>query len=215
MDYNINDFVERLRIRMYYRFPVEKNIVNLKKHKNRIKHIRDVAFMDNKVEYISDDIRVFDIGNEYAEKEYPYYHILEDAPVIHKRYEGTIKSKGSQAQIQDLSLRDYNKVNFNGKTFSKEYARNVRGKRKSVIDRSTRYVDGKKINLESKTYANVHYHYIENMLNAINPIIADEFGLKYARTSLSGLQTDYILGETETSYYDSEYIDLAYALGNM
>lgn len=215
MNYNINDFVERLRLRMYYRFPVEKNIVNLKKHKSRPKHIRDVAFMDNKVEYLGDDIRVFDIGNDYAEEYYPYYHILEDAPVIHKKYEGTQKSKGSQATIQNLSTRDYNKVNFNGKTFTKEYAKNVRGKRQSVVDRSTRYVNGKKINIHSNTYKNEHYHYIENMLNAINPIIADEFGLKYARTSLSDLQTDYILGETEVSDYTSEYIDLAYALGNM
>ena len=32
---------------------------------------------------------IFDIGNEYAEREYPYYHILEDAPVIRKKGKGT------------------------------------------------------------------------------------------------------------------------------
>ena len=107
----------------------------------------------------------FDIGDDYSEQYYPYYHILQDSPVIHKRGKGTAKSKGTMAEIKNLSQRDYGRINFNGKTFSREYTRNVRGARASVISNSTRYVGGKKINMDSTTYANTHYHYIDKILD--------------------------------------------------
>lgn len=220
MDYTIRTFVDRLRTNMYLRFPYESDMTNYLKHvlgnKNpKPKHIRDVAFMDNPIEYIGDDMLVFEIGNEFAEREYPYYHILEDAPVIRKKGQATEKTKGSQDKITNLSARDYGIITFNGKTFSKEYSRNVRGKRASVIQNSTRYINGKKVNRGANSYQNVHYHYIENMLLAINPILADEFGMKYARVGSADLQTDYILGETDISLYDSDYLDMAFDLGNI
>ena len=59
---------------------------------------------------MSGNMYIFEIGNDYAEENYPYYHILEDAEVIRKRGRGTSKSKGSQAQIEKLSQRDYGPV---------------------------------------------------------------------------------------------------------
>lgn len=195
MEYNINDFVDRLRTRMYSLFPFEKDIVNVVKHPNRVKHIRDVAFKDNEIQYVGDNMLVFDIGNDYAEKYYPYYHILEDAPVIRKKGKGTDKSKGSQANITNLSARDYGIVSFNGKTFSKEYSKNVRVARRKVIDNSSHIVNGVRVNRNSDTYQNRHYHYIENMLSAINPLLAEEFNMKLARTQSSGLAEEYIMDD--------------------
>lgn len=196
MEYNINDFVFRLRRNMEELFPREKDFINLIKHKNRPLHIVDVAFKRNGTIYIDENIRVFEIGNAYAEKYYPYYHILEDAPVIRKKGRGSEKTKGSQDKIGTLSKRDYGIVNFNGKTFTKEYTKNVRGARQSVIDRSTRFVvvNGKrfKYNADSDSYKNIHYHYIENMLNEINPMLASEYGLKYGRVGSSGLKEEYV-----------------------
>ena len=206
MEYNINDFVDMLRRNMYYRFPYERDFINLVKHKGRTGHIRDVAFMDNTIEHISDNLITFDIGNEYAEKEYPYYHILEDAPIIHKKGKGTDRSRGSQARVEDLSARDYGIVSFTGKTFTKEYVKNVRGKRRSVIDKSTRYVDGKKINRSADTYENVHYHYIEKMMFEINPILADEFNLELKRTEDTGLAEEFVMDNFALPSIDSDTV---------
>ena len=205
MEYNIIDFVNLLRQRMYVKFPYENDSINELKHitgnKNpKPDHIRDIAFMKNGINIINENLIVFDIGNEYAEKEYPYYHILEDSPVIRKAYKGTEKSKGSQAMIEDLGQRDYGIVSFNGKTFSKEYSKNVRGKRKSVIDNSTRYVrdsngNVKKINRRADTYQNIHYQYIEKMLRDINPIMAMTFNMKYGRPQSNGLIEEYTMQE--------------------
>lgn len=195
-EYNIVEFVDKLREWVYGLFPYESDERALKKHPNRPLHIRDIAFMwlpttprDN------GEMITFDIGSEYAEENYPYYHILQDAPVIRKRGKGTEKSKGSQAKITDLSKRDYGRINFNGKTFSREYEKNVRGERSKVIDKSTRYTwhGGRKIkiNVDANAYKNVHYHYIDKILDQVAPIIADYFEMKLGRKINTGLEEEY------------------------
>ena len=215
MEYNINDFVNQLRENMYNLFPYEDEEDKIMKHVignfGRIKnpkplHIRDVAFMDNPIERVSDNLITFDIGNDFAEREYPYYHILEDAPVIRKKDKGTDRSRGSQAKVEDLSARDYGIVSFTGKTFTKEYTRNIRGKRRSIIDKSTRYVDGKKINRGANSYENVHYHYIEKMMSKINPFLADEFGLKLKRVEDTGLAEEYVMDMYDLPSIDSDTV---------
>lgn len=200
MLYNIDEFVATLRTRMYEVFPHlygrGLNPSGSFKHGRFNEEIRDVAFMNNSVQVLSDDMQVFDIGNDYAERFYPYYHILEDAPVIHKRGKGTAASKGSQATIEKLSKRDYGLVGWSGKSFTKEYEKNVRGKRASVINNSQQVVDGKIINKESSTYKNIHYKYIETMLEKVNPIVAQEYDLRLLRTQSTGLVDEY-LSETE------------------
>ena len=196
MLYNIDEFVATLRTRMYEVFPHlydrGLNPGGSFKHGRFNDEIRDVAFMNNPVQVLGTDMQVFDIGNDYAERFYPYYHILEDAPVIHKRGKGTDASKGSQAKIEKLSKRDYGLVGWSGKSFTKEYEKNVRGKRKSVINNSQQVIDGKIINKESLTYKNIHYHYIENMLERVNPIVAAEYDLRLLRTKSSGLIDEYL-----------------------
>lgn len=203
MEFEIKAFTERLRELMYnsYIFPYEGDALKRMKHKKTPLHIRDVAFRDNPTTF-GTDTNVFEIGNEKAERTYPYYHILEDAPVIRKRERGTKKTKGSQATITDLGKRDYGMVSWNGKTFSKEYARNVRGSRnrKNNVSRYMTDYNGTRwfINRQANAYENTHYHYIENMLNSgILDTIANEFGLIRKRTIDTGLKEEYI-----NQYYD-------------
>ena len=209
MDYNINDFTKRLRELMESYFPYENDSINEKKHPNRLGHIKQVAFKDNPTETLSENMLAFNIGNAKSESEYPYYHILENAPVIKKKGRATDKTRGSQSSVYPLEKRDYEQVKWNGKTFTKEYAKNVRGSRTSVINHSTQYVriGGKtfKINKNADSYKNVHYQYIEIMLSHIVNTLASEFRMTI-KFSSSGLKDDYanelLSGENE-SYISS------------
>lgn len=217
-EFNIDSFVERLREVMYDNFPYESNEITMKKHKNRPLHIRDIAFKNLPVS-VNIDSRTFDIGSDYAEMVYPYYHILQDSEVIHIRGKGTKTSKGSQANISVASARDYGRVTWNGKTYSKEYIKNVRGSRSKQGKARKYYIDSNgevfKINETANTYVNIHYKYIDRILDQTIPFIAHEFGLTLRRKQDSGLGEEYqeqqnqdisnlldILDSFEENYYD-------------
>ena len=145
-----------------------------------------------------EDIITFDLGSAKMEQMHPYYHILEDAPVIRKAYRGTKKTKGSQATIKEVGKRDYGRVSWNGKIFSKEYERNVRGSRDRTTSVSHWGRDSKgndiMINREALSYKNEHYHYIENSLdNYAIERLAEDFGLKVMRKKDTGLAEEYAL----------------------
>ena len=216
MEYNINDFVKAIKQSLYDNFPnmegeYPNNTVYMQtrsaKHPKTPMPVRDVALGINEIHYISDDIIYFEIGNDYAERKYPYYHILEEAPVIRKRGKGTKKSGGSQMEIALMSNRDFNIVNWGNKTFTKEYARNVRGNRKRVVDKSTRYIaGGEKINLQANSYENKHYRYIERTLDTNLPFIAETYNLKTTRVSDSSLVDDYLSSNFAISNTDYDSI---------
>lgn len=165
-------------------------------------HLKDAIF-DNLQPYHSYKSITFDIGSGALETTHPYYHILENSQVIRKRGLGTKKSKGSQASVLP-SKRDYERVKWNGKTYSKEYRKNVRGSR-SLLEKSQYkvwIVDDQGIatkayaNPQADFYANKHYLYIENMMNnGILDQLASEFGLKRKRTQSSGLEEEWLLQE--------------------
>lgn len=197
MEFNVRDFTDRIRQVLYDNFPYELDSINEKKHKNRPKHIRDVVLMNNPVSY-ADEKAVFDIGGEYAEMAYPYYHILQDSEVIHIRGKSTKLSRGSQQEVSEKSARDYGIVNWNGKTFTQEYRKNVRGKRsradkarvvsyQTIGGRTYRIVS----NLRSDYYKNVHYRYLDKILDDNVESIAAEFGLIAKRKKITSLEDDY------------------------
>lgn len=194
MEFTLQAFTNSIRQNIYDNFPYESDSINEKKHKNRPLHIRDIAFgYLPSVE--SENNIYFDIGSDYAEENYPYYHILEDAEVIRKRGKGTKGSRGSQAEIKELSKRDYGRISFNGKTYSREYRKNVRGQR-SRLGTATRVVvgsDGKayRVNPNAAYYQNVHYHFIERTLDMVLPWIAQEYGLRMSRTEITDLSNEY------------------------
>ena len=208
MEFTISAFVNRIREVMYENFPYEEESVNIAKHvlgtRGKVKdprpyHIRDVAFMNNPISFMENSA-TFDIGNEFAEENYPYYHILQDAQVIHVKGAGTKQSKGSQQYINPKN-RDYNKVEWNGKTFSQEYNKNVRGSRSKYSSaRRTVDIGGKKvvINRNADYYVNKHYKYIDRILDASMPYIAQEFGLRAMRKQDTGLEEEYNMQQDES-----------------
>ena len=199
-EFSLLGFTNSIRQNLYDNFPYESDEMAIKKHKNRPLHIRDIAFMYLPIDQ-SDNSIVFEIGSDYAEEYYPYYHILEDAQVIRKRGKGTKGSRGSQDKIKELSKRDYGHINFNGKTYSREYRKNVRGSR-SRLGTATKVVvgsDGKayRVNPNANYYANKHYQYIERTLDMVLPWIANEYGMKMGRTEITDLVEEYNTQESE------------------
>ena len=191
-EFNIQAFANSIRQSIYDNMPYESDEVVLMKHAKRPGHIRDIALC---LPYISNDTMIFELGNEYAEEYYPYYHILEDAQVIRKRGKSTKGSRGSQAEIKELGKRDYGRISFNGKTYSREYRKNVRGER-SRLGTATKVVvgsDGKvyRVNPNASYYANKHFQYIERILNNTLPWIAQEYNMRMGRTELTSLESDF------------------------
>lgn len=229
-EFSLLSFVEELRREMYIHFPYEWNEYrNKTKHPNRTGHIRDVAFRDNPV-IVGENTISFDIGNNNAEAKYPYYHILQDVPVIHKRprkYESP-SDKKSQSKVKNLGQRDYGKVSFNGKTYSKEYAKNIRGKRNSVVANARQWVIDENeggikwsktgignSSRESQYYKNIHYQYINNILELSIKLVAPQFGYRLVQVKGTSLKDDYemqeeieldsMLEDMINSYRNSDY----------
>jgi hypothetical protein len=199
-EFSLQAFTNSIRQNLYDRFPYESDEMVDLKHKKRPLHIRDIAFMYLPTTQNENSI-MFEIGSEYAEEYYPYYHILEDAQVIRKRGRSTKGSRGSQAKIKELGKRDYGRISFNGKTYSREYRKNVRGQR-SRLGTATKIVvgsDGKpyKVNPNANYYANKHYQYIERILNETLPMIAQEYGMRMGRTQLTDLSDEFQTQESE------------------
>lgn len=199
MEFSKEAFAIRLRELMYDFFPYEPDRLKEAKHKKTPLHIRDVAFWHNPLLSVDENTLEFQIGNAFAEEKYPYYHILEDAKVIRKRGRGSEKTRGSQAKVEKLSERDYNRVTWTGKNLTREYSRNIRGKR-ARIEKISHYVTNYNgevlfINREANSYLNVHYNYIETMLEdrGILDRLASEFGMKRKRTQQTSLLDDFLM----------------------
>lgn len=182
-------FTNRIKQTIYDKMPLESDIDFLAKHKNRNGRMRDSALGSNNIISLPNGNKVFEIGNDDAEVNYPYYHILEDAQVIHKRNMGTKASKGSQDNISIYANRDYGIMTLgNSGNVYNEYRKNVRGKR-SLVGKATSKHIGKNgrvyiRNKNSNIYENIHYHYIEKILDTYLDSISNEFGLKQRRKSI-------------------------------
>ena len=216
MEYNITLFTDKLKEYftesplfpyMYSEYLSGWGVMqdSAKKHpKRNPPHLKDMTKMclEQTTTFVDENIVVFDFGNEKMETYYPYYHILQDAPVIRKKNQGTTKTKGSQANVKDLGKRNYGITSWNGKTFTKEYTRNVRGSR-NRFDKISHWtiVNGNKtwVNRDSGAYNNVHYHYIDNILDQdVVFKLASVFGLKTFRKKNGGLAEEYMseMGES-------------------
>jgi len=203
MEYTLENFTNLLLELMKTQFPYMHDKVkdeDAKKHPNREPlHLRNAVF-DKLAVARNLNQNIFDIGNDTLERTHPYYHILQEAQVIRKANKGTKKSRGSQAKIQDVGKRDYTKITAEIKNdrirYKQEYKRNVRGAR-SLIGSSSHWTtsaSGERVfvNREANYYENIHYHYIDNMLNnGIVDMLADTFGLKRKGTQFTGLADEY------------------------
>lgn len=214
MDFSVNAFSQSLfeMILESNQFPFMRDeALDKAKHSKRSPlHLKN-AIRQDALKFQSDNTAGFEIGSAVLEMNHPYYHILEDAPVIRKRGKGTKKTKGSQAEIENVGERDYGRVSWNGKTFTKEYDRNVRGSRKRVTSVShwTEDYAGNNVfvNREANAYANTHYKYFEGILNGgVVDRLAMQFGLKRKRTENTGLGEEYAM--QDESRYTTNMLDI-------
>lgn len=175
------------------------------KHKDRnpthLKQAAEQEVANTVVE--SENTITFDYGSVKLERIYPYYHILQNSKVIRKANRGTKKSKGSQV-LQSVEKRDFERVQWNGKTFVKEYSKSVRGSRLQY--ETTKKVQGEYYNTHANQYLNVHYKYIDRILDNIVYTLASEFGLIMRRKQDTGLAEEYSM--QEESGYTTDIIDI-------
>ena len=223
-EFDIKLFGDVLKDGIAVAIPVEPSFIAQKKHGNLKEKQRNPLQLNEQVKNeFSKPLQVnnlmsyyFDLGSEKLEYIYPYYHILEDSQVIHKKDKGTKTSKGSQAKVSDYGKRDYGRIERKivfkeGKsktTYYQEYRKNVRGKRSALkmetfktindngeIEYNQRVVGTK----SSTTYVNKHYHYIENNLESwIIPSLMSAFHLKRKRNQQSDLldgQYDFMINQ--------------------
>ena len=215
MIFSVSAFSQRLYdyILESNQFPLMRDdeLDRAKHPKRQPLHLKE-AITQNVARESAQNLEIFDFGSSSLEMTHPYYHILEDAPVIRKRGKGTKKTKGSQAQVE-VAKRDYGKVTWNGKTFTKEYSRNVRGSRKRITSVShwTEDYMGRDVfvNREANAYQNIHYKYFENILNGgVVDRLAQEFGLKRKRTIDSGLGEEYAMQEESRFTTNMDILDI-------
>lgn len=217
MDFEKHTFSTRLR-ELFFNSPMFPIMIgdyvskwgqtqsDAQKHKDRnpthLKQAAEQEVANTVVE--SDNTITFDYGSVKLERIYPYYHILQNSPVIRKANRGTKKSKGSQV-LQSVENRDFERVQWNGKTFVKEYDRNVRGSRVSFSKTTIKH-NGEYFNTSANQYLNVHYKYIDRILDSIVYTLASEFGLKMRRKQDTGLAEEYSM--QEESEYTTDIIDI-------
>jgi hypothetical protein len=148
-------------------------------------HMKTLALKNNPIMVISPTLQTFELGNEQAEEKAPRYHILENAKIIRKRGRGTPSSKGSQANIMPKNKRDYGiqEYDFAKKKLVQEYRTSFGDGKRSYQSQTNRLVNkryetrGKQLNY----YYNVHWAYIERILEQITPTIADFLGAKLVK----------------------------------
>jgi hypothetical protein len=153
-------------------------------NQRRKPHMKDLAMGQNTPGIaITPTSYYFEIGNNNAEKRTPHYHILEDAKIIRNPYQGTKESRGSQANIRPRGKRDYSIGTFDSTgTFVSEYRPSfARGRRsydligdkqwKKESNRTT-------FKTQNKFRYNIHYAYIERILERELPRVASMLELK-------------------------------------
>ena len=210
MDFSVSLFANRLFDYLVNssKFPYMKDeALDRSKHSKRNPLHLQQAIKERKIITGTDTSMMFDIGNETLELSHPYYHILQQAPVIRKKYKGTKKTKGSQDLIKNREARDYEQVSFGGKfggKLFKEYSKNVRGER-NRNEKVSHWKANVFENKDANSYVNIHYKYIDKILDEdVVDRLALEFGLKKRRKEDSGLTEELAMqwGTDEATIVD-------------
>jgi hypothetical protein len=125
----------------------------------------------------------FQYGNETAEKLTPHYHILEDNKIIRNPYQGTEQSRGSQARVRQKGKRDYSTGSFDSTgSFVSEYRQSFSKGRRSYQTQNDRVwikeSNRTTFKTQNKFRYNIHFAYIERILEKHLPNIATMLNLK-------------------------------------
>jgi hypothetical protein len=168
--------------------------------KRRKMHMKYALYNTNSIQ-VSPTMTTFELGNKYAEENTPHYHILEDSKIIANPYQGTAKSRGSQSRVRSVGKRDYSKGSFDSTgNLIQEYRESFGAGRRSydkIGDKIwKKESDRKKFETQNKFRYNIHYAYIERILEKHLPIVASSLGIRL----YSGKAT--IVPERKAGYMD-------------
>ena len=202
----VNQIVIELKVRMeqseLFPFDDGTRYKGQRKRPQFKPHAKNVALKNNYITVVSPDIQMFEIGNEYAERTAPHYHILEDAQKISNPGRSTKKTRGSQGLIANKAKRDYSvEINIpNTSKVTQEYRQSFKEGRRNY-QKAQMLLSNK--NYESRNEGkpfryNQHYAYIERILEKETPLIASalgirldsRFGLNVAPTAISEVVGD-------------------------
>jgi hypothetical protein len=170
----------------------------------------DIALKSNTTIPLGDNQYYFEIGNEDGQGRAPQYFILENAKVIRRPNKGTDKSKGTQANVTDLSKRDYNSTITRQRTQSKsgrysqletiqEYRQNMDRNFMGRASKAREYAERvKHHNIYNRNYRyNTHWQYIERILAQLVPQIASNIGARLIIGG-GGLDNDELFSSPST-----------------
>jgi len=162
-------------------FPFDKTTPKNKRTKPHMKF----ALYNTNYTQISPTMAIFDLGNKYAEEKTPHYHILEDAKIIANPYQGTAKSRGSQSLVKNRGKRDYSITQLSSGSspyMTQEYRESFGAGRRSydkIADKVwAKESNRKRFETQNKFRYNIHFAYIERILEKTLPLIAPKLGLR-------------------------------------
>ena len=184
-------------------FDTGKNVLGRPNGRDYSKpHMKTLALNNNPIIVVSPEIQYFNLGNESAERRTPHYHILEDSKTIKNPNQGTAESLGSQSRIAKKGKRDYSVYlppSKSDNSLTQEYRQSFKSGRRSYWSTQRKNVNRRyETRGESKPFRyNIHYAYIERILESILPGIASSLDLHLV--SPRGLQQQLLTSVVDAS----------------
>ena len=170
-------------------------------------HMKTLALNNNPIIVVSPEIQYFHLGNESAERRTPHYHILEDSKTIRNPNRGSSETRGSQSRVAKKGKRDYSVYlppSRSDNSLTQEYRQSFKSGRRSYEQTNQRLVNKRyqlsdhRQTTERKPFRyNIHYAYIERILESILPGIASSLDLHLV--SPRGLQQQLLTSVVDAS----------------
>jgi hypothetical protein len=165
-------------------------------------HMKTLALNNNPIIVVSPEIQYFHLGNESAERRTPHYHILEDSKTIRNPNQGSGETRGSQSRVAKKGKRDYSVYlppSRSDNSLTQEYRQSFKSGRRSYGSAQRRNVNRRyETRNERRPFRyNIHYAYIERILESILPGIASSLDLHLV--SPRGLQQQLLTSVVDTS----------------
>jgi hypothetical protein len=167
-------------------------------------HMKDSALLSNAVIPLDASSYYFEIGNSNAEALTPHYHILEDAKIIRRANKSTKITRGSQDRVADKGKRNYGVWQDRITTQSKgsqygyletiqEYRQNQSRNFWGDAAKAREYTERVKYHhvYNRNHYSNVHWKYIERILEQLVPVVAISVNAKLVKTTRETLKDEW------------------------
>lgn len=184
-------------------FPYDRSIKRKSTRNNKEKpHMKDSALIANAIVPLSNGTIYFEIGNANAEDLTPHYHILEDAKIIRRANKSTKITRGSQDFVEKgkrnyggyimRQTRQTKSSLFGFLETIQEYRQNQSRNFWGDAAKAREYSERVKYHHKNQRnyYENVHWKYIERILEQLVPEIAIKIGAKLGKTNVEFMRDE-------------------------